>query len=253
MGAILTSIKISRELIMVRKSKKERPESISGPYSTIPWSVIDSVSFKGSSDKAKALLLALMRQHNGSNNGHLHLAKKWLYNQGWTCDESNRKACRELLERGLIIQTRWGGLNMGPNWFALTWHTISNYVGLDITAKGFNKGAYALCNLLPTPRRKPPVKKQSGLHDDRDCIGTTTETPRQSAITSTEPVKPLLSTLTGTTTENNVITPLPPVKSGKRIVGVKGKSGIARPKSLHMNRANHDQHQASNNVTNNSK
>lgn len=253
MGAILTPIKISRELIMVRKSKKERPETISGAYGGIPWSVMDSVSFKGASDKAKALLFALMRQHNGANNGHYQLSKKWLYNQGWTCDESNRKACHELIERGLVVQTRWGGLNMGPNWFALTWYPITNYVGLDITANSYNRGAYLLCTLPPTLRRKPPVKKQSGLHDDRDSTGTTTETARQSAITTTELVKPILVTFTGTTTENNVITPLPPVKSGKRIVGVKGKSGIARPKSLNMNRANHDQYQASNNVTNKSK
>ena len=238
---------------MGSKSKKVRPESITGSYSLIPWVVLDSVSFKGASDKAKSLLFALMRQHNGSNNGRLHLAKKWLYNQGWTCDESNRKACHELISRGLVVQTRWGGLNMGPNWFALTWYPITNYVGLDITANSYNRGAYSLCTLPPTLRRKPPVKKQSGLHDYRDSPGSSIVTARHSTGTTTELVKPILVTLTGTTTENNVITPLPPVKSGKRIVGVKGKSGIARPKPPNMNRASHDQHQANNNVTNNSK
>ena len=63
---------------MARK-KPARLELIFGGYSAIPWCVIDSDSFKGASDKAKSLLLALMRQHNGSNNGRLHLAKKWLY------------------------------------------------------------------------------------------------------------------------------------------------------------------------------
>ena len=208
---------------MGSKSKKVRPESISGSYSPIPWVVLDSVSFKGASDKAKSLLFALMRQHNGSNNGRLHLAKKWLYNQGWTCEESNRKACRELIYRGLITQTRWGGLNMGANWFALTWHIISNYVGLDIAATGYKKGAYLLCTLPPTPRRKPPIRKQIVRHDNRDSSGTTTETVRPQAGTIAEPVKPVLVTLTGTTTEHNVIKPLPTVKSIKRIVGVKAK------------------------------
>ncbi len=228
MGAILTPIKISRELIMGRKSKKERPETISGAYGGIPWSVMDSVSFKGASDKAKALLFALMRQHNGANNGHYQLSKKWLYNQGWTCDESNRKACHELIARGLVVQTRWGGLNMGPNWFALTWYPITNYVGLDITANSYNRGAYSLCTLPPTPRRKPPFKKQSTRHDDRGSTDTTTETARHSTDTTSELVKPILVALTGTTTENNVITPLPPVNSVKRIVGVKGRSGVAK-------------------------
>jgi hypothetical protein len=207
---------------MARK-KQARPESISGGYGAIPWSAIDSVSFKGASDKAKSLLIALMRQHNGSNNGRLHLAKKWLYKQGWTCDESNRKACHELIERGLITQSRFGGLNMGPNWFALTWYPITNYVGLDITAAAYVKGAYALCNLPPTARRKPPVKKQIGRHDDRDSSGATTETASPLTGTITELVKPHLSTLTVTTTEHNVIKPLPTVKTVKRIVGVRAK------------------------------
>jgi len=217
---------------MARKNKQARLESISGGYAAIPWTVIDSVSFKGASDKAKALLFALMRQHNGNNNGHLHLAKKWLYNQGWTCDENNRKACNELIERGLIIHTKYGGLNMGANYFAVTWHNITNYVGLDISAKSYLRGAYSLCNLPPTKRRKPPQInagiKQIERHDYRASTGTTTELVRQSTGTTTELVKPVFDHFTVTTTENNVITPLPIPNTVKRIVGVKGKSGIAK-------------------------
>ena len=217
---------------MARKTKQARAESITGGYSAIPWTVLDSASFMGASDKAKALLFALMRQHSGNNNGHLHLAKKWLYAHGWTCDENNRKACNELIERGLIIHTKYGGLNMGANYYAVTWHTISNFVGLDISAKSYARGAYSLCNLPPTARRKPPLKKddakQITRHDYRASASPTTELVRQSTGTTTELVKPLLSTFTGTTTENNVITPLPMPKHGKRIVGVKGKSGISK-------------------------
>lgn len=213
---------------MARRAKILRPESISGGYATIPWVVIDSASFKGASDKAKALLFALMRQHNGSNNGHLHLAKQWLYNQGWTCHENNSKARNELIDRGLVVQTKWGGLNMGPDLFALTWHDISNYVGLDITSKSYAKGAYHLCNLPPTARRKPPAKK-STLPDNRTSAVPVTVPVEQSTGTATVPENALLEQFTGTTTENNVVIPLRTVKSVKRIVGVKGKSGIRKP------------------------
>ena len=213
---------------MARRSKQARPESISGGYGAIPWMVMDSVSFKGASDKAKALLFALMRQHNGSNNGHLHLAKKWLYNQGWTCHENNSKARRELIERSLIVQTKWGGLNMGPDLFALTWYDITNYVGLDITSKSYSRGAYMLCNLAPTKRRNPPVRKQIALPNDRNSPVPVTVTVKQFTGTTTVSKKALLDNSTGTTTENNVFIPLPTVNSVKRIVGVKGKSGIAK-------------------------
>ncbi len=201
---------------MARRSRNKRPESVSGGYSAIPWCVVDSNSFKGASDKAKSLLFALMRQHNGSNNGRLHLAKAWLYRQGWTCDENNRKARKELLERGLIIHTKQGGLNMGANLFALTWFDISNYIGLDIDARTYRKGAYALCDLEPTRRRKPPSKK-THQPDYRASTGTTTETVKQFTGTTAESVKGVLGTFTGTTTEHNVITPLPIHNSIKRI------------------------------------
>ncbi|ADI29535.1 hypothetical protein [Methylotenera versatilis] len=213
---------------MARKNKQARLESISGGYGAIPWTVLDSVSFKGASDKAKALLFALMRQHTGNNNGRLHLAKKWLYNQGWTCHENNSKARNELIERGLIVQTKWGGLNMGADLFALTWYDITNFVGLDITAKGYSRGAYLLCNLTPTPRRKPPVIKQNALTDDRTSPVPTTVLAKQSTGTTTVPKTALLDHFTGTTTENNVFIPLHTVNSVKRIVGVKAKSGIRK-------------------------
>lgn len=216
---------------MARKNKQARLEAISGGYGAIPWAVLDSVSFKGASDKAKALLFALMRQHNGNNNGRLHLAKKWLYNQGWTCHENNIKARNELIERGLIVQTKLGGLNMGPDWFALTWYDITNYVGLDIAAKGYSRGAYQLCNLAPTPRRKPPTKKLA-LSDDRTSSVPTTVLVEQSTGTTTVSKIALLVTPTGTTTGNNVFIPLPTVDSVNRIVGVKGKSGVPKQQMM---------------------
>lgn len=212
---------------MARKNKQARLEAISGGYGAIPWAVLDSVSFKGASDKAKALLFALMRQHNGNNNGRLHLAKKWLYNQGWTCHENNIKARNELITRSLIVQTKWGGLNMGADWFALTWYDITNYVGLDIAAKGYSRGAYQLCNLAPTARRKPPTKKLARTDNRTSAVPTTVPAP-QSTGTTTASKTALSDSFTGTTTENNVFIPLPTVNSVKRIVGVKGKSGISK-------------------------
>ncbi len=222
---------------MARKNKQARAESITGGYAAIPWTVLDSASFMGASDKAKALLFALIRQHSGNNNGHLHLAKKWLYSYGWTCDENNRKACNELIARGLIVHTKYGGLNMGANYYAVTWHNISNFVGLDISANSFVRGAYSLCTSPPTARRKPPLKKDAAKQntrlDYRASASPTTELVKQLTSSTTELVKPLLRTLTGSTTENNVITSLHiskqcKPKQCKRIVGVKGKSGIAK-------------------------
>ena len=190
------------------RRKEKRPESVSGGYSAIPWVVLDSVSFMGASDKAKSLLFALMRQHNGSNNGRLHLAKGWLNKHGWKYDTGNLNARNELIERGLIVQTKYGGLNMGAHFFALTWLDITNYVGLDIEPRGYRKGAYSLCNLDPTKRRKQPVKK-SELIDHRASAVSTIDSEQLRAVSTIDSEKRLFIKSTVSTIEHNVITPLP--------------------------------------------
>lgn len=193
---------------MVRK-RKEAPERISGGYSAIPWNVLDSNAFKGSSDKAKSLLFALMRQHNSKNNGRLQLNKGWLRKQGWTCPESITKSRDELIERGLVVQTRFGGLNMGLSLYALTWYSITDFTGLDIARGGYRQGAYHLCDLPPTKRRKPPQKTKKRLNGDRNCISSFIETAKDEPVTAIVPKIIKFRTLSVTAIENYVITPLP--------------------------------------------
>lgn len=134
------------------------PERIEGQYSGIPWNVMDSFAFSGATNKAKAMLFELMRQHNGRNNGHLHATISWLVTRGWTSKSSAADAVAELEQRGLIVKTRQGGRNAGPSYYALTWHIITNFVGLDIDAKQYRRGAWAECDLFPSDRRPPPAK-----------------------------------------------------------------------------------------------
>ena len=142
---------------MAKKSNK-RPKRISGGYLSIPWAVFDSVAFKGSTAAARSLMIALARQANGFNNGHLQMTQSWMKEMGYTNLQQNKNARDELIERGLIVYTRRGGLNMGAHYFALTWLDISNFSGLDITFREYEKGKYLSCDLPPTPRRKQPKK-----------------------------------------------------------------------------------------------
>ena len=142
---------------MAKKSNK-RPERISGGYLSIPWAVFDSVAFKGSTAAARSLMIALARQANGFNNGHLQMTQSWMKEMGYTNLQQNKNARDELIERGLIVYTRRGGLNMGADNFAITWLDISNFSGLDITFREYEKGKYLSCDLPPTPRRKQPKK-----------------------------------------------------------------------------------------------
>lgn len=210
------------------RHKEKMPEKISGGFSALPHSVFDSVSHAGASDKAKSLLLALVRQLNGKNNGHLQLTTKWLKRFGYTCPQNNINASKELIERGLIVQTKFGGLNMGANLYAVTWLPISNFSNLDITLNGFRQGAYALCQLPPTKRRE--VKKSKHFSECNSTVSMVVK-DKQSTVTVSETENALLDQNAITVSENNVSIPYTVRKNRQaavksRIVGVKGKSGV---------------------------
>lgn len=147
---------------MAEKKQKRPLESIGGPYSAIPHSVLDSTAFKGASYPAKALLLDLMRQHNGKNNGHKHLSFAWLAKRGWKSRDVIQRARAELIERGLVIQTRQGGLNMGASRYAVTWLHITNFVGLEIGSKDYHPGAWTFMDALPIAKKNASTSPLGG-------------------------------------------------------------------------------------------
>ena len=86
----------------------------------------DFISLKGNSIK---LLIDLGSQFNGYNNGDLCASLSVMRKRGWNSNQQLAKALKELLERNLIVQTKQGGLNLGPNLYAITWQPIDECNG----------------------------------------------------------------------------------------------------------------------------
>lgn len=112
-----------------RSRAKHKGRRKSGTFSSIPHAVQDSENWKNASATAIKLLLELTRQFNGYNNGNLCASRSVLHPRGWTSPEVISWATRELLHFGFITRTKRGGLHMGPNLFALTWHAINDCKG----------------------------------------------------------------------------------------------------------------------------
>ena len=140
-----------------RPSKAKKPlEAPDGRYFALPHAVLDSDAWRGCSPPARALLMELCRQHTGSNNGQLHLARSWIEGRGWKKSGATVRALRdELIRRRLIVKTRDGGLNNGPHRFALTWLRITDWQRLEITQRDYYPGAYLL------PPIEAPAEKQN--------------------------------------------------------------------------------------------
>ncbi|PXX12362.1 hypothetical protein C8R27_12515 [Nitrosomonas ureae] len=209
---------------MSKKSKKPL-ENFTGNFSRIPHAVMDSQAFIWLSDRGKSLLFALIRQVNGSNNGRLQLTYKWLSQHGWQSNSANRKSIAELVERGLIVSTRMGGLNAGCNWYAVTWLPISSYVGLDISIQTYKQGAWADCKLPPIGRRAPPQKQKSPA-GVRPSTGPVVGSGDQITRPVVGSEKAVFDQFTRPVYGHNVSIPYTPPKSGKRIVGRSRKETI---------------------------
>jgi hypothetical protein len=166
-----------------RGKHERRPETIVGRYVPIPHSVMDSAAFRAASFPARALLLELGYQHNGCNNGHLQLCASWLAKRGFSrSSDVLHRAKAHLIELQLIVETRKGGLNYGPSLYALTWHAITDFRGLDIQHGEYRKGAYALMNAVPKINTAAPPHGAS-------CSALRSETapPNGAAIARTDP------------------------------------------------------------------
>jgi hypothetical protein len=199
-------------------ARKKPPEQVAGRYSAMPHLVLDSVAFAGASHTAKALLYELMRQHSGSNNGHLQLATGWLKKRGWNSHDVLQRAKLELVTRRLISKTRSGGLNAGCDQWALTWLQISNFVGLDVRPGGYHPGAWMHFEEDARNQKKPSVCRDSAI----PANGTTGGLAAPAAGTKTTNLMVVAIPRAG----NNVSNHVPTLSSNtKRIVGKPGKSG----------------------------
>jgi len=204
------------------KISRKPAESVSGSYTPLVHAVLDSVALMGASHTARSLLLELMRQHTGGNNGRLHLAQGWLRKRGWKSGDTIQRAKVELLDRGLIVQTKQGGLNVGPCLFALTWLPITNFIGLELRPSEYHKGAWHFMDKLP------PVKNCEG-----SSVSRTGASPSGGLVESrASPPDGSKTALSGSSTSppdgNNECLPLPPRKTSAAVVGKKGASGIKK-------------------------
>jgi hypothetical protein len=203
---------------MSRRGRKP-VEAVSGSYTPIPHGLLDSVAFMGSSDRAKAMLFELLRQHTGRNNGKMQLSMGWLKKRGWKSADQLQKAKTELLERGLIIKTRLGGLSIGPDWFALTWLPISEYDELEIRPSTYHPGQWLLMDA-------PTIMQKREVHS---AIRNSTVPPHGIVQAPTVPphgtIKAISDHLPVPPHGNNECCQLYPAKSSSRVVGKKGQSG----------------------------
>jgi hypothetical protein len=111
-------------------------------FVALPTVVIESPGFRAASYTARALLIDIAAQYSGHNNGKLTACRKYLSARGWNSNDVIVRARRELIDCGLILETRKGARPNRAAWYALTWVAIDAIDGMDIDPKLHRTGGY---------------------------------------------------------------------------------------------------------------
>jgi hypothetical protein len=133
-----------------KDAKDKRP---TGGFVTLSHIVVCSAQWARLSPFAVKLLLELLGQYRGNNNGDLTTAWTVLRPRGWKSKQSLYKAIDELEAGAWIQRTRQGGRHTATLWaitiFALDDDNPRVKAKMDIVAGDFRRGAWAQQRIDP--------------------------------------------------------------------------------------------------------
>ena len=114
--------------------RRNKGRMMTDSFVRIPHHVINHEHFRSLSPRATKLLIDLLAQYRGYNNGDLCAPLSLMRERGWNSSDQLHKAKNELIEKDVIIVTRQGGLNK-CSLYAVTWFPIDECYGkLDVAA-----------------------------------------------------------------------------------------------------------------------
>lgn len=105
---------------------KRRKASSLGRFAGIPHSVLNTPEYIKCPASAKALLIELVMQYNGHNNGKLMATLKLLKKRGWNSQHTISRAVKSLMNAKLVKCTRLGRCPNIAAWYAITWRSIDH-------------------------------------------------------------------------------------------------------------------------------
>lgn len=105
------------------RKKKRNNADTPGQFAALPYSVIRSEAFQNCKPIGIHLLLTLMLQYKGDNNGDICVSPKVMKEYGWHDKRQLGLGLTSLLDSKLMIKTRQGGKNQ-CSLFAFSWIRI---------------------------------------------------------------------------------------------------------------------------------
>ncbi len=225
----------------MRPTKREAaPEKPSGSYAALPDAVTGSPAFINLSDAAVRLLVELVSHHDGWNNGILHTTYTALRTRGLGSQSKVERAFTELIESGFIVKTRNGGLNLGPDTYALTWlpptskDRLGNEKNMPLLPKPYPINKFMVINIV----RKEKTLKGAARHsraarvardihgeDERDVVSDVGQPIENQSLPAHSTGNTALLSMGGTVKQRKTPKTVPPKDTDCALHGY----GLSRP------------------------
>ena len=142
--------------------KGNRSKREAGSFVSLPHNVIRSQNFVSLSAHAVKLLIDLLSQYKGNNNGDLCATWTLMQRRGWKSKDTLNKALKELRLRDWLETTRQGGRHK-PTLYAVTFIAIDSCGGkLDVLATASPRGSWKKNEPLPPMPNLNTVPRLSG-------------------------------------------------------------------------------------------
>ena len=152
-----------------RKSKYNAERGEAGGFVSFYHCVLSSQAVINLSAYGTKLLVDLLSQYKGNNNGDLCAPCSILQQRGWRSKGTLSKAIKELIEAGLIETSRQGGRHQ-CSLFALSFYAVDECKGkLDIAATSTPKSLWRKHEALPdiaTLQKAKQAKDDAKLMSD---------------------------------------------------------------------------------------
>ncbi len=105
------------------KFRRTNNRATTQTFAGIPHAVLRTRKYASLSGWAVKLLVDVVAQYTGRNNGDLTAAWAVMHPKGWRSKGTLHAACNELIRVGFIVLTRQGGKNR-CSLFGITWQPI---------------------------------------------------------------------------------------------------------------------------------
>jgi hypothetical protein len=131
---------------------KAKGRRSSPPFFQLRHDLLDSERYINLPHTAKSLLMDLVRQYNGNNNGDICVTLTVLEKRGWNSNSTLRRALKALLDAELLLLTRQGGLNR-CSLYAFSWLPIDE-CKQKLNVRSTTTAPIPLSKLLPKQNRQ---------------------------------------------------------------------------------------------------